>query len=74
MIRSIIIDNTRSIIRERGLKQRAVAEKANMPEKQFSALMNGRKVMKDTDVIAIANALNVTPNDLFGLSNEKDAS
>lgn len=70
MIRSVIAENTRRIISAKGLKQRSVAEKAGFSEKQFSALMTGRKVIKDIDVIAIANALDATPNDLFGFSRE----
>lgn len=62
---SIVAANTKRIIRERGLKQNKVAERANIPEKQFSALMCGRKIIRDTDVIAIATALDVSPNELF---------
>nr|WP_300168403.1 helix-turn-helix transcriptional regulator [uncultured Flavonifractor sp.] len=64
-----IIENTRRIIEKKGMKHRAVAERAGFSEKQFSALLNRRKIIKDTDVIAIANALEVTPNELFGLTN-----
>lgn len=66
MHQSAIAENTRKIIESRGLKQRAVAQKAGFSAQQFSALLNNRKVIKDVDVIAIANALDVTPNDLFG--------
>lgn len=66
---SPIATNTKRIIADKGLKQRAVAAKAGFSEKQFSALMNGRKIIKDVDVMAIANALETTPNDLFGISN-----
>ena len=71
---SVVAENTKRIIRERGLKHRAVAEWAGIPEKQFSALLNGRKIVKDTDVAAIANALSVTPNELFGFGQTEDAS
>ena len=63
-----IVQNTRRIIEERGLKQCAVAEKAGFTRKQFSALMNHRRTIKDTAVIAIATALEVTPHALFGIS------
>lgn len=68
-----IIENTRRIIEKKGMKHRAVAERAGFSEKQFSALLNRRKIIKDTDVIAIANALEVTPNELFGLTNRPGA-
>lgn len=66
MIQSATADNIKQIIAQRGLKQRVVAEKAGFSVQQFSALLNRRKVIKDVDVAAIAKALNVTPNDLFG--------
>lgn len=62
---SIVAGNTRRIIQERGLKQNRVAERAKIPPKTFSSLLCGRKVIRETDIVAIANALNVTPNDLF---------
>lgn len=65
MIQTAIADNTRRIIAERGLKNRAVAERAGFSENQFSAILNKRRVVRDIDVIAIAQALGVTPNELF---------
>lgn len=69
-----IIENTRRIINRKGLKNRAVAERAGLSDKQFSALLNHRRIIKDIDVIAIANALEVTPNELFGIGNESSTS
>lgn len=66
MIQSNIAENTKRIIERRGLKHKAIAQRAGFSIQQFSALLNHRKVIKDIDVIAIANALDVTPNDLFG--------
>lgn len=67
MYKSIIADNTRQIIASKGLKNYAVAHKAGFSDKQFSALLNHRRIVKDVDVVALANALEVTPNDLFGV-------
>ncbi len=53
------------IINSRGLKQKAVAERSGYSKQQFSAMMNGKKIIRPCDTIAIANALGVTPNDLF---------
>lgn len=66
MIQSNIAENTKRIIERRGLKHKAIAKRAGFSIQQFSAMLNHRKVIKDVDVIAIANALDVTPNDLFG--------
>lgn len=70
MYDSVIAKNARRIINEKGFKQRAIAEKAGFSEQQLSALLNGRRIMKDVDVAAIANVLGVTPNDLFGIASE----
>ena len=67
---SVIVSNTRRIIRERGLRQNYVADKAGIEEKVFSALLSGKKLIREEHIIAIANALEVTPNDL--LFNETD--
>lgn len=61
----MIPDNVMRIINERELKQKAVAEKAGYSKQQFSDMMNGRKIIKPCDALAIANALEVTMNDLY---------
>lgn len=73
MIQTAIADNTRRIITERGLKNRAVAERAGFSENQFSAILNKRRVVRDIDVIAIACALGVTPNELFADTSQPSA-
>lgn len=60
-----IAQNTRRIINERGLKYSAVARKAGYDARKFSAMLCGRKIITAEDIMPIANALNVTPNDLF---------
>lgn len=72
MIDNRIAENARAIIFEKGLKQRSVAEKMGISEQQLSAMLNRRKVIKDTDVMAFANALSVTPNELFGISSKQE--
>lgn len=66
---SIVMSNVRRIVLERGLKQSAVAKKAGYTYQQFNNLMNERKLVTDQDVIKLAKALEVTPNELFGLNS-----
>lgn len=73
MSESYIAENTRRIIARKGLKNKAVAARAGLSEKQLSALLNHRRIIRDTDVAALANALEVTPNDLFGAEAGKEA-
>lgn len=64
---SSIALNVRKIIKDKGLKQYAVAEKAGFSHQSFNNMLNGRKLIADFDIPPIANALSVTPNELFGL-------
>ena len=68
---STVARNTRRIISTLGLKNRVVAKRAGYSEQQFSAMLNGRKIIKECDVAAISNALGVTPNDLFDKSQDQ---
>lgn len=54
-----------SIIRKRGLKKIAVAKKAGCTYQEFSYMLNGRKIIKPSDILAISDALGVNVNDLF---------
>ena len=53
------------IINEKGMKQCAVAERVGVSKQMFSDMLNGRRLIKPSDIVAISKALDVTPNDLF---------
>lgn len=65
-------DNIVEIINKRGLKQGAIAEKAGYTKQQFSDMMNGRRIIKPCDVLAISNALGVSVNDLYAMPNREE--
>ena len=67
-MKSVIAHNVRGIIKDKCLKQGAVAERAGYNYKTFSYMLNGRKLITDVDVANIANALSVPVNDLFGMT------
>lgn len=62
---SIVAPNVEAIIVRKCLKQSAVAEKAGYTKQQFNAMLRGRKVIRDTDIMRIATALEVDANALF---------
>ena len=62
---SILPNNINRIIDERGLKQCAVGQRAGYSRQQFNSMLNGRKVIKVCDAIAIADALGVDVGELF---------
>lgn len=61
-----VVRNVLNIISEKGLKQKAVAKKAGYSNQQFCDMLNGRKIIRPYDVLAIATALEVDANALFG--------
>lgn len=66
----VLPDNIVRIINKKGLKQLAVAKAAGYSQQQFSDMLNGRKIIKPCDALAIAEALNVTMNDLYRTGTE----
>jgi transcriptional regulator with XRE-family HTH domain len=68
---SIVAVNIKRIIDQKGMKHKAVARLAGYSNPQFSAILCGRKIIKDSDIEAIAKALSVTPNDLFAMKLEE---
>lgn len=63
---SIVAQNVERIIRESGLKKKTVAEKAGFNQKEFSAMLHGRKLILAEYVVPLAKALGKSPNDLYG--------
>lgn len=64
--RTAIIANIKSLIKSSGMKQKAIAERSGFGQQEFSNMMNGRKEIKAEYIPAIATALGVTPNDIYG--------
>lgn len=57
-----------AIIKEKGFKQCAIANKAGFSARELNDILCGRKVFRADYVIPICDALGVTPNDLFGIT------
>jgi len=69
MKQSVIAANIKKIITKQDVKQKSVAQKAGVPEKKFSNMLNGRKLIAAHDILPICDALDVTPNELFGVGD-----
>lgn len=54
---SIVANRVREIIKEKGLKQTAIAEKAEFSTQEFSDMLNGRRLMRAVDIASIISAL-----------------
>ena len=62
-----ISENVQRILKERGLKKGAFAEQAGYTHQQFSRMLTGRARIYWDDVLRLADELEVTPNDLYGI-------
>lgn len=65
---SIVANRVREIIKEKGLKQTAIAEKADFTAQEFNDMLNGRRLMRAVDIAAIISVLEpvgVDANELF---------
>ncbi len=54
---SIVANRVREIIKEKGLKQTAIAEKAGFSTQEFSDMLNGRRLMRAVDIASIISVL-----------------
>lgn len=65
----VLSENIRKIIKERGLKQKAVAEQSRIDEKAFSNMLCNRQEIRTENLVWIARALGVDISELFKLRN-----
>ena len=58
------------LIEKSGLKKKSIAEAMGLSYKQFSDLLCGRRVIRESDIPLICRALKTDPNTLFGWDND----
>lgn len=63
-----VAKNIQRIIRNQGLKQCAVAERANLSLQAMNNILNGRRIIRPREIARLALALGVAPNELFSHS------
>lgn len=68
----VLPQNIIRIINDRGMKQCAVANRAGFSKQQFNDMLNGRKIIKPCDALAIADTLEVTMNELYAMEKESE--
>lgn len=56
-----VYEKVRAYLSDNGLKQKAVAQKAGIPNTTFNAILNGKRTLYADDLRAICFALNVSP-------------
>lgn len=70
---SIVEKQLRKILLEKGIKQVVFANKSGFTAQELSDMLNGRRLIRVVDMIAILNALQeyqVDANEFFGIENQ----
>ena len=67
---SVVPNNVRRLMNERGLNRDFVASKAGYSYQQLCDMLHGRKIIKPCDIFAIAGVVGVEPGELF-VANEE---
>lgn len=71
---SVVANQLRKIIFEKGIKQSVFADKSGFTAQELSDMLNGRRLIRAVDIVAILNTLQkyqVDANELFGIGNGK---
>lgn len=68
---SPVAENIKKCIKKKGLKQSFVAKKIGIKENEFSAMLNGRKIIMTNLIPRIAVALDTDPNTLLGFPDKE---
>ena len=61
----LLISNVRRVMKQKGSKQCAVADKAGFSPNMFSQMLNERKIITAEHIPYIAHALDVDTNELY---------
>lgn len=66
-----VADNLKRLLREKGLKQNALAKDVGLSIQQMCDILNGRRVIKPCEIMKLAEALEADPGELFGTCMKK---
>lgn len=70
---SVVAVRLKNIIKEKGLKQSAIAERAGFTPQEMNDMLNGRRLMRAVDIasiISVVREFGVDANYLFNLQQE----
>lgn len=66
----MVADRINSVIVGAGLKQKYLAEKIGVSERVLTAMLSGRRKISADEFYDICLALNMTPNELYGVTED----
>lgn len=59
------------VIKEKHLKQSAIAVAAGYDARIFNNMIKGRRLITDKDIVPICKALGISPNELFSFDRSE---
>lgn len=65
MVKSRVYQKVRLYLKEHGIKQVSVAQKAGIPISTFNAILNGKRTLYADDLRAICYVLDVSPEEFI---------
>lgn len=71
---SLVADNVKRIIKDKNLKQSAIAKDAGYTTQELNDMLNGRRIMRAVDiasVLAVLKAVGVDANALFAAAEQE---
>lgn len=71
----IVAERLRNAIKDKGLKQSAIANKAGFTAQEMNDMLNGRRLMRAVDIASIIGAIKefgFDANYLFGIEKGED--
>lgn len=70
---SVVAVRLKNIIKEKGLKQSAIAERAGFTSQEMNDMLNGRRLMRAVDIasiISVVKEFGIDANYLFNIQQE----
>ena len=64
-------DTLRDVIKERGFKQSAIAQMANLTPSKLSQTLKKARRLDANEMFAICNAIGINPQDLRAIANQQ---
>ena len=71
---SVVAGNVKRLIKERGIKQKFVADRAGMGDSMLSMKLNDLVRFNEDDIVRLCTALDVEPNELFKEERKEETS
>lgn len=71
---SPVAENAIKVMKEKNIKPRRLAEMMKMPVRTLNNFLKGKRLIRTKDVVKLVQNLNITPNELYGLTKNSDNS